>query len=237
MKLVDIEEKIPFLPLINSSKLVSSVKNLPQELWDMSDGELKMRANPTKADYLIKVNLWNAIREVEHGSTGKMSISMVDIYKGVTRATFHNLLKSQFKIAWLIRPIIPYEEELDVLTTRFTERMWEIAEMPMKKKVRVKKEVVKNDKIKTEYGYEIRYDTKAAELILKAYKEVNDRSKGMAVQRQLIAQVPGNNESSANIKELDDRIAELQSKLGDKAEVIEAEEVATLGGSGEEAGD
>lgn len=184
-----------------TDQLLDAARNVPDEYWRMTEAEMRSKSNPTPTDYALRVSFW---KEFEHAMRrGKTKVSGYSVYRGICSAQYwHNrFLPNQAKVAWILRPMQAYEKELEAILHRATERLWEIIEMP----------------ITDSKG---RHDPRRAAVILAALKQVEDRVKGMAIQRQQKLQVNVNQPSQTRIAadltsmdNIDARIKELEGQL------------------------
>lgn len=174
---------------------------IPDEIWEATEAEIRSLAQPTPTDYALRASFWREYERAMSQGTGKVSAQSV--YSGVCSQQYWNskLLKKPAKVAWLLRPMQVYEKELEAILHRATERLWEIIEMP----------------ITDSKG---RHDPRRAAVILAALKQVEDRVKGMAIQRQQKLQVNVNQPSQTRIAadltsmdNIDARIKELEGQL------------------------
>ncbi len=185
-----------------SEKLKGIVTDLPEDLLDMSEAELKAKAHPTPGDYALRVSFWREFERVMWKGHGK--IASASIYAGiVSDSYFYNkFLTNKYKFAWMIRPSQTYQKEMDAILYRCTERLWELIEIPLQNK-------------------RGQLDSKAAEVLLKTIAQVENRVKGMAVQRSEKKNLNVNVvtrtkavQGSESMDSLDARIKELEIEVG-----------------------
>lgn len=179
---------------------------IPDEIWEATEAEIRSLAQPTPTDYALRASFWREYERAMSQGTGKVSAQSV--YSGVCSQQYWNskLLKKPAKVAWLLRPMQVYEKELEAILHRGTERLWEIIDMP----------------ITDSKG---RHDPKRAQVVLAALKQVEDRVKGMAVQRQQKLQINVNEGSREtrimaeleSIDSVDQRIKELEARISGTA--------------------
>lgn len=189
--------------LINflSDALKKSVLELPEEFLIMSETELKEKAHPTSTDYALRVSFWREFDKAMWKGTGK--IVSASIYGGICSEQYFYkaFIRTEAKFAWMIRPMQQYQKEMEAILYRCTERLWELIEIPLK-------------------DSKGKMDPKRAEVLLKVVAQVENRVKGMAVQRSearsLNVNVVTRSKPSQGIEtmsSLDERIKQLQAEV------------------------
>lgn len=179
-----------------SDDLRKVVDSIPDEVWGLKEKELQALAQPVPGEYSLRASFW---RELERAQSTGTQLKSRAVFTGIcTLYYWKNLiLKDQFKVAWLCKPVQNYEREIDALLVRGTERLWEIIDIPM--------EDPRNGRV----------CPRRATVLLEAIKMIENRAKGLAVQRSqtLNVNVKANSALPESPKELDNRIKELESKL------------------------
>jgi hypothetical protein len=154
------------LSLVNmvSDRLRELIEVLPEELFLLSEKDLKNRFKPTSTDYALRVSFWREFEKVASRGGGK--IHCVNVFAGIcSEAYFYNkFIRNESKLAWMVRPMQTYQREMEAILAKGTERLWELIEI----------------KIKDKKG---RVDPRLADILLKTISAVENRVKGMAVQR------------------------------------------------------
>lgn len=193
-----------------SKEFADAIDNIAPAVCELSEPELKSMVKPTPLDYALKTSFW---REFQKADAAGGVVTSRDVYGGIATPVYfrNHVLKNQFKVAWLCRPTQIYEKEIEALLTRGTERLWEIIDMDI-------------------YNDEGRIDVKRGQLVLDTIKMVEQRARGLAIQRvqsvnlniegQKPRMVVGPND------DIDKRIAELESeikRLPSKQEAIDVE--------------
>lgn len=189
--------------LINflSDRLKQAVMQVPDELLLMTEAELKREAKPTSTDYSLRVSFWREFEKAMWKGSGK--IVCAGIYCGICSEVYfyRNFITRPEKFAWMIRPMQVYKKEMEAILYRGTQRLWELIEAPIEGK---------NGKI----------DPKMAEILLKTITAVENRVKGMAVQRSEQKNVNVNvvtrtkaTQDIDTMDSLDQRIRELQAQI------------------------
>lgn len=189
--------------LINmlTGKLRESVLMLKDELLLKSEGELRKAVRPTPTDHALRVSFWREFEKVMWRGTG--NVQAKDVVGGIcTEQYFYQkFMKDPRKVAWLVRPMQTYEKEMDAILHRCTERLWELV----------------NIKI---YNGKGKLDARAADVLLKAVTQVENRVKGMAVQRSEQRSLNVNVQTRSKAVEgietmsgLDNRIKQLEAEV------------------------
>jgi hypothetical protein len=180
-----------------SKEFSDALENLPDAVIDLSEVELKSLVKPTPLDYALKTSFWREYNKAE--AVGGL-VSMRDVYGGITTINYfkNHVLKNHFKLAWMCRPTQIYEKEVEALLNRGTERLWELLDMDI-------------------YKEDGTIDTKKGYLVLDVIKMVEQRAKGLAVQRVQSVNVNIDQQKAAiQIQATDDvdkRIKELEAEL------------------------
>lgn len=189
-------------------KLREYIEKIPTQFLMMDIVELREVAKPTRNDYLYRMNFWREFQDVTSPSNERRVMKTANIFKHSNKQVFYAWLEGNpAKLAFMIRPIKDYEEELNQMLLVASDRLWELINMPIHKYQFLKKG----------QPPEKLMDVKAAEIILKTIQMLENRTKGLAVQR--IAQktqvehthVEGIQAETP--KELDEKIQALQDRL------------------------
>lgn len=130
----------------------------PKELIEFAELEL------TRIDYALRTSFWR-----EYGRAMALGLPTLEtrrIFAGVcSEVQWKRILDTPGRVAWLVLPQLTYQNEMEAILGRATTRLWELIEMD-----------VRDPKTK-------KTCPRRAELLLKVITMVNDRVKGMAVQR------------------------------------------------------
>lgn len=148
-----------------SDRLKRAVAELPDEYFMLSEAEMREKVCPTSTDYALRVSFWREFEKTMWKGNGK--IVCASVYGGICSDVYFykHFITNKLKFAWMIRPMQTYHKEMEAILHRGTERLWDLIEIP-----------VKNPKTG-------KYDTRNAEVLLKTIQAVENRVKGMAVQR------------------------------------------------------
>lgn len=179
-----------------SKEFSDAIEGISPAVCELSEIELKSMVKPTPIDYALKTSFWREFQKVD--ASGGVVTSR-DVYGGISTPVYfrNHVLKNQFKLAWLCRPTQIYEKEVEALLTRGTERLWEIMEMDI-------------------YDDHGRVDVRRGSLVLETIKMVEQRAKGLAVQRVQSVNLNIEQKSKPLVvgnDDIDKRIAELESEL------------------------
>lgn len=182
-----------------SDSIAKAIISVPPHLALLTEPELFRKVNPSPMDYALRVSFWKEYERIMLNGSG--IISGTAVCMGIcTPNQFYNMLKKPERVAWLIKPKQTYAKEMEAILSRGTERLWELIELPIYNK-------------KGEPSGEI------AKIVLQAIKQVEDRVKGMAVQRSMNvnAQVVGSEaiRSIESMEQVNARIKELEGVISD----------------------
>lgn len=164
-----LDEKNPFAVLsLLGGALRASVEKLPEDLTLMSERQLRHHIQPTNTDYSLRTSFWREYERVV--KMGGDKLTAASIFNGVCSDAYfyQKFIKDPFRVAWLVTPLQTYLKEIEAVLVRGTERLWEIIEM----------DITYVDK----HG-DRQIDAKKASVVLDAIKMVENRAKGLAVQR------------------------------------------------------
>lgn len=184
-----------------TDRVREAIRLVPDELHDLTEGELKMKCRPTGTDYSLRVSFWREYERI--CSTGRRVMDNRSVFGGICseRYFYMKFLTDEVKVAWLVRPIQTYQKEMESILNRGTQRLWELMEMDITDKTGKK------------------VDPRRAEVLLKVIAEVSNRVKGMAVQRlqkdsrslKVSVAVPPKPVQVETVEQLQRRIAELEA--------------------------
>lgn len=145
------------------SKLAKAVECVPSGFLEMDREELEAEVNPTKTDKAIKIAFW---REYNRSRLTGTHISMRGIANGICHESYinHKFLPSSKKIAWMLQANIADEIGMQIMYEKSMDRLDEILNSNM---------TDKNGNL----------DARRAEVVLKAIQLIENRVKGLAIQR------------------------------------------------------
>lgn len=159
------------------------------ELFDMPEDELLDKAGEVgltfgMLDRKLKLALWTEYSKAFQLDT---EMNMYKVVRGTCSQNFleYDYLRNPYKAAWILIPPKNYEETLDIILLRGLERIEEIIDIDMNKR---------NKK-----GERVGIDPKLADVVLRAYKMVEDRVKGGTISRQATMQYRADKNEIKNI--------------------------------------
>lgn len=186
-----------------AKEIMDGLAAIPHQLVDLSEAELKAQCRPSSIDYALKTSFWREYAKCEQSGG---TFNARDVYGGITSVGYwrNHVLKNHFKLAWITRPAQVYEREVEALLYRGTERLWELMDM----------DIMNDD------GF---VDTRRGALLLETIKMVEQRAKGLAVQRvqALNVNVDANKPKKIEAVDIDARIRELEAQLRSLPEAID----------------
>lgn len=196
------DEQDPFsLIKFLTGRLKEAVLNIPEEIFLKTEGDLRMSVKPTNADFALRVSFWREFERVLWKGSG--AISPASVMAGIVSEQYFykEFLSNPKKVAFMIRPMQTYNKEMEAILMRATERLWELIEIPI-------------------YNSKGRFDSKAAEVLMKAVAQVENRVKGMAVQKSENKRVSVNVNTRTRavqgietMAQLDARIKQLEAEV------------------------
>lgn len=196
-----------------SPKLKELVMILPEEYLMNSEAELRLECKPTPTDYALRVSFWREFEKMMWRGSGR--IVCAGVFGGICSELYFykKFIRNEAKLAWMVRPMQVYQKEMEAILYRGTERLWELMEIP-----------IKNGK-----GV---IDPKKAEILLKTITQVENRVKGMAVQksesRSMNVNVSSRTKATQSIdtmESLDRRIKQIEVELGEEAPTAHTVEI------------
>lgn len=175
-------------------------ENADIELLALDERALRNRVRPTPTDYSLRVSFW---REFDDAILKSRKIKALNVYKGICSEQYWNqkFLRNANKVAWIMKPLQSYEKEIEAVLARATQRLWEVVEM---------------DITDGKPGKQKRICPRRASVLLEAIKMVENRAKGMAVQRQMTkveTTAVKQEQPIAIVDNLDDHIKELEAEI------------------------
>lgn len=191
---------------VTSGRLREVIFELPEDLIFCTEAELKELVNPTSTDYSLRTSFWREYEAAVRGGHGaKMSAAAV--YHGICSDAYfyQKFLKDKERIAWLIRPVQSYMNEIKAILVKGTERLWELLNI----------DITYIDK----FGKKQTCPKKAS-VLLDAIKTVESRAQGMPIQRSESKSLAVHATApqkpvviDATDQQIDQRIRELSAKV------------------------
>lgn len=200
------------------TKLKSQIEAIPADYWEMGEKQLRKQAKPSLTEYEMKVALWG---EIDASNEMGRKISVYNIYSDVcSEAFFYKTINNLEKLAWLMSPLRKYEDKAAAALEKATERYEELLSMEITTTRKVK------NKETGQYEEVTQTDPKKAAVLLATIKNVEERVKGMAVQKQISVHEKGPKDKKyeENMEEINKRLTELrESERMKELPIIEAE--------------
>lgn len=214
-ELAEINETMPY-------EILKAAKTVPVELHQKTADELETMADLGFTDWKVKKSFWQCYKASV--KTGRRA-SVNRIISGISnRVTFRKrFLNDPSRLAWLLSPASGYSVQVNALLDMSTKRYEELINMPITSTKKLKyKDADGNDveKIVTEI------DAKKAMVLLSVIKNLEERALGGAVQRQLSVKTTepssaDGEQNEVNMDAVNDRLKELEMKLGGEPVTIE----------------
>lgn len=102
------------LSIFNSKALEKAIESMDGYHWDLPLDELAIWANPTEADRRLKRRYWQIVSiAAANGSTHTLG----ELHDGICSYThlYNNILTNRYKVAWILKPSIETQSEIDKL--------------------------------------------------------------------------------------------------------------------------
>lgn len=201
---------------------------LPEELKYQTEQELRNHHTYTVTDERLRVAFWREVQKCM--STGKHLITKRVISGICSEPYFYQkFLTNDMKLAWMLQPIIPYETRTDAMLNLAVGRYQEILDMEI---TSIKKTIVKlDDDGKPVYDYIKQVDPAKANLLISTIQKLEDRVKGMAIQKNVTVKETGKageKVEGMDMSAIDKKLEELRKLTDSKtieAEVIDVKEI------------
>jgi hypothetical protein len=198
---------------IYTDGIAAKIADLPDKYNGMSDEKLTELTKPNSTMYALRQSWWREISVArQHGKR----IRPARIYEGIcSRAYFFDkVMTDHRKVAWLIKPVVNYDDRVKGLLEKAVRRFEDILDMSI-----TVPRMITDPETKKKKLVEVT-DPKAAAVLLQAIKNVEDRVKGTPVQRQAIQTEDINKtrqiEETRDVRKIDERLKELQQQLENK---------------------
>jgi len=219
---------------VYSDKIKECIEAIPDHIRSMDEEELRKEIDPNIKLYQVKRSFWEEITRVQ-GSGKRMIVAKV--YNNIMgKEYFYDMIKDAHKMAWIINPLTSYEDKTQAALDKVTERYDELINMPITSHKKIKDKEGNDEWIEE-------VDPKKALVLLQVIRNLEDRIKGTAVQRQVSVHTnkPGDTAGSGSgtldMGAVNDRLKELEHKLGGSVDgLAERDSVASgheVSGDGE----
>ena len=198
---------------VYSDKIKECIEAIPERIRLMTEERLRKEVDPNIKLYEVKRAFWEEITRAQ-GSGRRMIVARV--YSGkMGKESFYDMIKDPYKMAWITNPLTTYEDRTQAALDKVTERYDELINMPITSS--------RKTKDKDENGNDIwieEVDPKKALVLLQVIRNLEDRIKGTAVQRQV--SIHSNRPTDSNGVEsgtldmdaVNKKLIELENKLG-----------------------
>ena len=201
------------VPSVYSDKVKEAIESIPQELYSLSEEALRVRVKPTLKLYEVKRAFWEELLMAQERGT---SMRNWRVYDGkVSKAYFYEkILRDHEKMAWITSPLDSYEDKSKAALDMVTQRYEDLINMDIM--------TTKKRKVGDEWEEYREVCPKKAAVLLSVIKNLEDRIKGTAIQRQVNVHT---NEPSKKTKaeldmsEVNNRLIELEERLKDTMEI------------------
>lgn len=197
---------------VYTGSIKSAIENIPQELSLLAEETLRKKVNPSIKHYELKRAFWE---EFALASDTGNTMRNWRLYEGrYSKAYFYDsILKNPKLMAWIMTPLVEYEDKTKAALDKVTERYDEIISMDI---TTTKK--LKDPEAPGGYRFITETDPKKALVLLQAIKNLEDRVKGTAIQRQVSVHTSdpkgqGNEKTTLNMDKVEQRITEIEGKL------------------------
>lgn len=102
------------LSIFNSKALEKAIDSAADYFWDLPQDELARWANPTEADIRLKRRYWQI---VSIAATNGTKHTLGELHDGICSYThlYNNILTNRYKVAWILKPNIETEAEINKL--------------------------------------------------------------------------------------------------------------------------
>lgn len=196
---------------VYSTALEKAISNIPDEIRYMSEERLRTKIQPTLKLYEVKRAFWEELTEAQQ--RGK-KMRMWRIHQNLcNKEYFYRIIRDPNKMAWIISPLVHYEDKTKAALDAVSERYEELIKMDITTTKRIKN-------ADGQYELVTETDPKKALVLLQVIKNLEDRIKGTAVQRQLSVHTDrprdaeGSGTGTLDMEAVNDRLKELESQLG-----------------------
>ena len=195
------------IPSVYTDKMKEAIESIPQELYLLSEEALRVRVKPTLKLYEVKRAFWEELLMAQE--RGK-PMRTWRIYDGKMSKTYfyEKVLNSTLKMAWITSPLDAYEDKskaaLDMVTARYSDL------------INMEITTIKKRKVDGEWEEYTETCPKKAMVLLQVIKNLEDRIKGTAIQRQVSVttnEPTKKSKSELNMSEVENRLMELEYRL------------------------
>jgi len=220
---------------VYSDRVKECIEAIPQAILDMSEEKLRKHIDPNIKLYEVKRAFWEEV-VLSQDSNKRMTVARV--YEGkMGKEHFYTTISDPYKMAWIVSPLTTYEDRTQAALDKVSIRYEELINMEI-----TSHKKIKNDEGEWEWIEEV--DAKKALVLLQVIKNLEDRIKGTSVQRQVSVHTNRPTDSAGvgvgtmNMKAVEDKLKELEGKLGDgdgfkEGNAVACGDAGAVGGEGE----
>lgn len=196
------------VPSVYSDRVKEAIESVPQELYSLSEEALRVRVKPTLKLYEVKRAFWEELLMAQERG---VTMRNWRIYDGkVSKAYFYEkILTDPAKMAWITSPLDSYEDKskaaLDMVTSRYEDL------------INMEITTTKKRKVDGEWEEYVEVCPKKAAVLLQVIKNLEDRIKGTAIQRQVnvnASEPTKKTKSELDMSEVERKLMELEKQLG-----------------------
>ena len=192
---------------VYTDKVKDAIESIPQELYSLSEETLRYKVKPTLKLYEVKRAFWEELLLAQERGG---SMRNWRVYDGkVSKAYFYDkILTDPLKMAWITSPLDSYEDKSKAALDMVTQRYEDLINMDIT--------TTKKRKVGDEWEEYSEVCPKKAMVLLQVIKNLEDRIKGTAIQRQVNvnANEPSKKtKAELNMEEVNNRLKELEEQL------------------------
>lgn len=191
------------------------LRKIPIAILALPEEELVRTVRPNPTMRILKLRFWDEYRRVQEQNEGPDpdGIDITRVCESILNPAFfvQKMMSSYHVSSWLLLPPKSYEVAMEETLAMGVQRIREIFEIP----IRIEKH--ERDEEGNIISTKVEYDLKAANLILRAYNQVESRMKGGIVQRHQIAASTVTHQEfrevreAKSVEEIEARLKELES--------------------------
>lgn len=191
-----------------SGKMRECIDNINIAFYNMSEKELDDHVKPSLVLYQLKLSFHD--RTIEAQAAGKR-VAVSAICRNICSENYFKdrIMTDPGMLAWMLRPVVKYEDKTFAALSKATKRYEDLIDMDIT--------VTKRKKVDDEWVEYQDVCPKKALVLLSVIKNLEDRVKGTAIQRQINISTPGPKAGSGAVLDMDaveSKLKELESKLG-----------------------
>ena len=130
----DYQAPLSLTNLLKSEKMAKAYEDMPAYILEMDEDALLQFTNPNQYDWRLRVRFWQLYRHsISTGTNEK--IQLKEICQGICSDTIMKQKTGQLKkMAFILRPIIDFADEMETMLSVTYSKVWEIVNMNIKDK-------------------------------------------------------------------------------------------------------